>query len=83
MGIKLPSEPANGADNVVLSSRSPDGSVTTGHFLPREHAEQLARIYGGMYPEQTFWIEPVKMDETRSFMRVRRRRPRPSAANPE
>lgn len=76
MGVKVPSEPATAADSVVLSWRYPDGSVGTGHFLPRARAEQLARIYGAMHPEETYWIEPVPMEETQAYARVRRRRPK-------
>ena len=82
MGIKVPSAAATPADSVVLSWRYPDGRVATGHFLPRERAEQLARIYGVMHPDQTYWIETVRMDETRAYGRVRRRRPRASTTKP-
>ena len=77
MGVKIPSEPATSTDSVVLSWRYPDGSVATGHFLPRERAEQLARIYGAMHPEETYWIETVPMAETQAYARVRRRRQEP------
>ena len=57
--------------------------MATGHFLPRERAEQLARIYGVMHPDQTYWIETVRMDETQAYARVRRRRrPRASTTKP-
>jgi hypothetical protein len=62
------------AENAILTWRYPDGTVAAGHPLPREQAERLARVYGSMYPEQTYWLEPVRLDETRSYMRVRRRR---------
>ena len=83
MGIKVPSAGATPAHSVVLSWRYPDGRVATGHFLPRERAEQLARIYGVMHPDQTYWIETVRMDETQAYARVRRRRrPRASTTKP-
>jgi hypothetical protein len=82
MGVKVPSEPATAADSVVLSWRYPDGSVATSHFLPRERAEHLARIYGAMHPEETYSIEAVPMDDTRAFARVRRRRVGGSPATP-
>ena len=82
MGIKIPSEPATASDSVVLSWRYPDGRVAKGHFLPRERAEQLARVYGSMHPDQTYWIETVPMDETKAYGRVRRRLPRASTTKP-
>jgi hypothetical protein len=82
MGVKVPSEPATAADSVVLSWRYPDGSVATSHFLPRERAEHLARIYGAMHPEETYWIETVPMEETQAYARVRRRRIQSSPAKP-
>jgi hypothetical protein len=27
-----------------------------------------------MYPDQTYWLGPMRIEETRSYMRVRRRR---------
>ena len=68
---KTPS-PETPTENVVLSWRYPDGTVASGHPLPREQAEQLARVYGGMYPDQTFWLEP-SLDPP-VVGRVRRRR---------
>jgi hypothetical protein len=82
MGSKVVPEDMSTDDNVILSWKYPDGSVATGgHPLPRAQAEHLSRIYGGMYPDQTFWLEPVKMDETRGLLRVRRRRPQASPRN--
>jgi hypothetical protein len=74
MAVKSPSEPATAMDNVVLSWRYADGRVVSGHFLPRERAEQLARVYGDMHPDQTYWIEAVPLVETQAYARVRRRR---------
>lgn len=78
MAVKVPSEPPAPTDSVVLSWRYPDGRVATSHFLPRERAEQLARIYGAMHPEETYSIEAVRMDETQTYGRVSRRRARRS-----
>ena len=83
MGVKVPSEPATSADSVVLSWRYPDGRVAAGHFLPRAQAEHLARIYGAMHPDETYWIETVPMVETQAYARVRRRRPKAPSAKPE
>ena len=65
--------PETPTESVVLSWRYPDGTVASGHPLPREQAEQLARVYGGMYPDQTFWLERSELDPT-VVGRVRRRR---------
>jgi hypothetical protein len=76
MATKLPPDETAPSENVVLSWRYPDGSVASAaHPLPREQAERLARVYGGMYPDQTYWLQPVRMDETLAYARVRRRRP--------
>jgi hypothetical protein len=61
-------------ENAILTWRYPDGTVASGHPLSRKQAEHLARIYGTMYPDQTYWLEPMRIEETRSYMRVRRRR---------
>jgi hypothetical protein len=75
MASKLPPDETAHGENVILSWRYPDGSVASGHPLPREQAERLARVYGGMHPDQTYWLQPVKMDDTLAYARVRRRRP--------
>jgi hypothetical protein len=80
MASKPPDE-APASDNVILSWKYPDGSVASAHPLPREQAERLARIYGSMYPDQTYWLEPVRLDETLAYARVRRRRVQLSPRN--
>lgn len=75
MATKLPQDESTASESVILSWKYPDGSVASAHPLPREQAERLARIYGSMYPDQTYWLEPVRMDETLAYARVRRRRP--------
>jgi hypothetical protein len=77
MASKVPPDDPAAGDSVVLSWRYPDGSVGAARPLPREQAERLARVYGSMYPDQTYWLEAVSMEETRAFMRVQRRRRRP------
>jgi hypothetical protein len=74
MGTKVPPDDAASSSSVVLSWRYPDGTVATGHPLPRDQAEHLARVYGSMYPDQTYWLEPVVMAQTQGTMRVQRRR---------
>jgi hypothetical protein len=73
MATKIPGA-GTPTESVVLSWRYPDGTVASGHPLPRDQAEQLARVYGGMHPDQTFWLEPSKLGETSGYGRVRRRR---------
>ena len=69
---RAPEEEPN--ENVVLTWRYRDGTVASGHPLRRDQAEHLARVYGAMYPDQTFWLEPSKLGETSGYGRVRRRR---------
>lgn len=69
---KLPPEDTP-TDSVVLSWRYPDGTVASGHPLPRDQAEHLARVYGGMYPDQTYWLAPANLNDS-VVGRVRRRR---------
>lgn len=73
MAQKVPPDDTDAGECVVLSWRYPDGSVASAHPLPREQAERLARVYGGMYPDQTYWLEPLHMGFTPGFMRVQRR----------
>jgi hypothetical protein len=72
MDPEHPEEPP--VDTVVLHWKYPDGTEVSGHPLPRGRAEQLARVYGSMYPDQTYWLEPVRLDETLAYARVQRRR---------
>jgi hypothetical protein len=75
MASKLPPDEATGSETVILSWKYPDGTMASGHPLPRDRAEQLARVYGAMYPDQTYWLEAVNMVETITYARVRRPRP--------
>jgi hypothetical protein len=74
MASKTPTDESTGSETVILSWKYPDGTVASGHPLPRNQAEQLAKVYGSMYPDQTYWLEPVRMDDTIAYARVRRRR---------
>lgn len=67
------STPEAPTESVVLSWKYPDGTVASGHPLSRDQAEHLARVYGGMYPDQTYWLEPARQDSP-VVGRVRRRR---------
>jgi hypothetical protein len=69
-----------GTDCVVLTWKYPDGSVASGHPLPREQAERLARVYGSMYPDQTYWLEPWLTADEHVSARVQRRRVQTSPA---
>jgi hypothetical protein len=64
------------ADELVLWWRNPDGSVASGHCLRRENAEEMARIFSKMYPDQTYWLEPQKITPPGSYPGVRRKRNR-------
>jgi hypothetical protein len=64
---------AEPAEEFVLFWRNPDGSVASGHSLPKERAEQMARIFSKMYPDQTYWMEPVRVTPPRSYMGVTRK----------
>jgi len=66
------------SDSVILSWKYPDGSVASARPLPREQAERLARVYGSMYPDQTYWMETVTLDDTSAFVRIQRRHVRTS-----
>ena len=74
-------EPA--VESAILTWRYPDGTVASAHPLPRDQAERLARIYGSMYPDQTYWLEALRIEETLSYMRVRRRRVESPPRDPE
>jgi hypothetical protein len=65
------------APEFVLSWKYPDGTVAQGRPLPRETAEQLARVFGSMYPEETYWLEPApKLDAHADGRVVRKDNPR-------
>jgi hypothetical protein len=81
MASRIPPDDARPPDNVVLFWRYPDGSVASGHPLPRDQAERLARVYGSMYPEQTYWLEPLPLEEALAFGRVQRPRVQRSPTN--
>jgi hypothetical protein len=53
----------DGEESFVVSWKYPDGTVASGHPLPRERAEALCRIYSRMYPDQTYWLEPLRLTE--------------------
>jgi hypothetical protein len=64
-------------EELVLWWRNPDGSVDRGHPLRRANAEEMARIFSRMYPEQTYWLEPLMIVPRGAYAGVRRKRPRP------
>ena len=65
---------ADEGEEVVLCWKNPDGSVDRGRPLRRENAEEMARIFSRMYPDQTYWVEPLKLAKPGSFTGIRRRR---------
>ena len=82
MAAKSPFPPgstnaAESDESFVVSWKYPDGTLASGHPLPRERAEALCRIYSRMYPEQTYWLEPLRLTDTdtREFLGVRRKSP--------
>jgi hypothetical protein len=64
---------AEAAEEFVLYWRNRDGSVGSGHALPRERVEQMARVFSNMYPDQSYWMEPLRLTPKRSYMGVRRK----------
>lgn len=75
--LPLPEE-AEAAEEFVLYWRNPDGTVASGHALPRERVEQMARVFSKMYPDQSYWMEPLRLTPLRSYMGVRRK-PHPAS----
>lgn len=45
------------SDLAVICWKSADGTQSSGHPLPRAHAEALLRAFEGQYPLPTFWLE--------------------------
>jgi hypothetical protein len=60
-------------DELVLWWRNPDGSLANGRALPRHNAEELALIFSKMYPDQTYWLEPLKATPRGSYVGLRRK----------
>jgi hypothetical protein len=70
-------QPSDAADEVVIWWRNADGSLDRGRALRRENAEEMARIFSKMYPDQTYWLEPLKVTPRGSYGPVRRKRQDP------
>jgi hypothetical protein len=52
------------SDLLVIHWKSPDGTESSGHPLPRAHAEALLRAFVGQCPLSTFWLEvPPALDD--------------------
>jgi hypothetical protein len=64
------------SEELVLCWRNPDGSTDRARALRRENAEQVARIFSRMYPDQTYWLEPLKAAPPGAYTGLRRRRVR-------
>jgi len=81
MGEKAKPE---GADSelaeFLVSWKHPDGSISSVGPLPRDRAQSIVEVYGRMYPEQTFWVQPLP-DEIQKARpgRVRRAHRLPSS----
>jgi hypothetical protein len=65
---------SDAAEEIVVCWRNPDGSQGSGRALRRENAEEMARIFSKMYPDQTYWLEPRKLTPPGSYGGVRRRK---------
>src|SRR5262245_42868572 len=53
---------------VVIRWKDVDGTESSGHPLPRAHAEALLRAFQGQYPQPTFWLEvPPALDDTHRY----------------
>lgn len=51
------------SDLAVICWKGADGTQSSGHPLPRAHAEALLRAFVGQYPLPTFWLEvPPALD---------------------
>jgi hypothetical protein len=49
----------------VICWKNGDGTESSGHPLPRAHAEALLRAFVVQYPVPTFWLEvPPALDDT-------------------
>ena len=48
----------------VIHWKNVDGTESSGHPLPRPHAEALLRAFVKQYPSPTFWLEiPPALDD--------------------
>ena len=53
------------SDLAVIRWKNIDGTESSGHPLPRAHAEALLRAFKTQYPSPTFWLEiPPALDDT-------------------
>jgi hypothetical protein len=83
MDPESPSTPRpDAAEEIVLCWRNADGSLDRGRPLRRENAEEMARIFSKMYPDQTYWLEPLSLVPRGSYGAVRRKRRPVDPADP-
>jgi hypothetical protein len=68
-------EDASPSAECLLSYREADGSIASVGPLSRERAEALVQVYGRMYPDQAYWVEPLRK-EVQDLHTGRVRRPR-------
>jgi hypothetical protein len=81
MGEKA--KPASGETDMadfLVSWKHPDGTISSVGPLPHDRAQNIVEVYGRMYPEQTFWVQPLPREirEARQG-RVRRARRLPNS----
>jgi len=64
----------------LVAWKRPDGTISSVGPLPRDRAQSIVEVYGRMYPEQTFWVQPLpaEIQEARPG-RVRRARRLPGS----
>lgn len=64
----------------LVAWKHSDGTISSVGPLPRDRAQNIVEVYGRMYPEQTFWVQPlpVEIQQARPG-RVRRARRLPGA----
>jgi hypothetical protein len=64
----------------LVSWKHSDGTISSVGPLPRERAQNIVEVYGRMYPEQTFWVQPLpaELQDARQG-RVRRARRLPGS----
>ena len=56
------------SDLAVICWKGADGTQSSGHPLPRAHAEALLRAFVGQYPLPTFWLEmPPALDDSLQY----------------
>ena len=61
------------AEELVVCWKNPDGSVDRGRALRPQNAQEMARIFSRMYPDQTYWLEPPNVTPRGAYTGLQRR----------